>query len=390
MDDSIGFGVGLDNSSIERIGEVEPETVAETIKPIDSVAQSEMAAIIALLAAWHPILIPPNDTASHKKVVGLDVAASTLNIAKQENDVITSSWETYLTMLKQLDEQHKASRELHDKEDVTIKSDISGKLEAVVNGVKQWVVDPSQTIPVDGVSAGLSSAFLASLAASNVDIIAGSTAQAALQDLTSNNPILDNLTTPGTPSVNRDAIFAAEVVASLYYSTFIQQTTLQTVQQAAPVVKPGNDSQFAINFANNVLAISTLKVQGDDPADNKSDQDRNKLIRVQLYTMALNLIYRTQFDGMTGKELLGLIQSNNLQVPEGINPKSPEWIATLNLINALKTILPGVSPSVLQEMMDYVDEKHSAESMRESFHMLVDQLAAGPEVEAERKTLARG
>lgn len=389
MDDPIGFGIGLDKSSIQSVSEVTPEAAATSITPVDTVSQSEMAAIIALLAAWNPILIPPSDSPSKVDLVASTAGNAILQYGKDEQDVISSSWEAYLAMINQLQQKYEESRKEHDRVDATQQPDLLSKLDAAANGVKQWVVDPSQTIP-DGTNIALSSAFLASMMVSNVDTLMASAGQAAVQDIGSSNPIIDSLNTPGTAALDHDSAFAAELVASLYYSAFIQQTTLQMVQQAQAGAKPGNDSDFAVKFANNVLAIATVKISGDDANGNKVDKGRNDYVRVQLYTMALNLIYRTQFGGMSGQELLGLVQSPTVKAPEGIDPKSPEWIATLNLINALKTILPGMSPEVLQKMMDYVDEKHSAESMRESYNLLIGDLAAAPKVDAQRSIHARG
>jgi len=428
-----GFGTQDPNAqSVSGTSNVQGgSTGTSGVSSQSSIQKSELEAIEALLAAGFPMLLPPNLTATNFRdlsdngsVSGIGATASSdayIKLASQieqtKNDIINSMWDNF----------NKAVRELADrarKDDIrrwTEDADRAGPKSSTEyyayllslsatqraaesatsenslavqfnNTFNTWMVQPVANNSVSGVSSSQGypdSSFISGcVACSSSDVVRGAigAVSPSLGYQMSVSPVADALYATGpTSGLPVDYQAAAGLVAALLNGGAVYKATNDTIQQAASNGKPPQDLNFAINYAQNIMKIVTHNVEKGQPT-NPQAKSQNQLIRLMLSTMALNMVYRAAFGGMSGKEFADLIAGNTQNLPAQVKPLLEQ------LVGYVKSFLPDnpvAYQSTLVNLMAYVDNKNSVDSMLNTTRMFSELLKTG-DIDGQRAISTTG
>jgi hypothetical protein len=217
-----------------------------------------------------------------------------------------------------------------------------------------------------------SSSFLAGCVACSPDAIRNAIgiSGAALGFQLSSSPVADALFAVGpTSGLPGDYQAAAALVAALLNGGAVYKASADTMV-ASGGAKPQYDLNFAVNYAKNIMAIVTKNIEGQEPTS-PEQASQNTMIRLMLSAMALNMVYRSAYGGMQGKEFENLLAGNTTDLPEEVKGLIEQLVS---LVNAY---LPQDSKSkadTIRRLMEYVDSKDSVNSMLETSRLFASFL----------------
>lgn len=398
-------------------GQVEYDQNASTIEKTDQQLLEEL-----FLSMQFPGLYPPSmsmqdlsdviATGNSRSISALaDSGAITkMNMAYEQtkSDIISSIWESFAKSVQELE---KLSKEAYIKkwiEDVGKEGPKSGAeyfayllalsssrraeelskdgdqgqsaLYAQFNAsFNQWFSMPSAGSTV--VDRTLDPSFKVGALASNADIVSEAIALVGFAGASqlSVSPLADALTAVGPNSgLPADGQAAASLIAALLYSGARNKADVETLEEAAGKGQPPKDLDFAVNFARNILAIVSQRLDGEDSVG-KERAGHNQMIRLMLSVMALNLVYRAGYGGMEGsKEFAALLEEG------GTNDIDLALKPTIDrLIAQIKNFLPSDEPNRFQtiaSLSEYIDSKDSTESMLATSRMFAASLNVRPDI----------
>jgi hypothetical protein len=389
-----------------------------------TLAQSELEALILMIVASYPMLQPPTFTATSFRdlssggvaaVGGVSNAIGKLEMtaAEKEHEIISFMWDLYTKTIQELDERwekiYKKLEELDvmkdgpksaaeylaflmalsstqradelDPKQTSNSNDLSVKDSSLVTQFNQtyhyWITHPvergdNQAIPGLSGSYPDTSFISGSLTCSiqNVrDAIGGVDQQSGVQ--LSVNPVADALFACGPVSaLPADYQAAAALVAALLNNGAMFKATNDTIEKAKG--EPPKDIDFAINYGKHILAIVTHNLERGEPIS-KARASQNRLIRLMLSVMALNLLYRAVYGGMTGKEFLGLLKGELPELPDEVKILMKQLVQQ---INRQLPSDPAARQSAESHLQNYVDSKVSVESMMETTRLFSSLLSS--------------
>lgn len=419
--------------SIPAPGQVEYDQNASTMSQSDQQLMAEL-----YLAMQIPGLFPPNmfvkefaDLASTGKLESIGAVSNSdaINILamkyeQAKNDIITSIWENFAKSVQELEQLSKeayikkwvlevnkegpkssteyyafllalsASRRAEELGE-SDKSALSVQFNTLAN---QWLnvpSDNSMAVTNDRTNAAadvqnpavnaIDSSFKVGTLASNADVMSEAIAVASAIGAPrwTVSPVADAVFAVGpNTGLPLDSQAAAALVAALLYGGIRNKTDVETLENAAKQAQPPQDLDFALNYAKNILALVSQKVEGEDTA-NKEQAGQHQMIRLMLSIMALNLIYRAGYGGMEGsKEFTALLQEGGT---DDIDPAIKPTID--NLIAKIKEFLPADEPNrsqMIASLSEYIDSKDSVESMLSTTRMFAASLNAKPDISGGR------
>lgn len=443
MDDSnIGsYNFGTQNPNGSPVGGTDnvqaPPPVAPSPPPSQTestISKSELdqLALLMLIAAGFPILVPPidgtklqnsGDAAAIGAIEGAKGAytALVMTVESKKNEIINSMWDQYLDKLHEFAERVRKEDQRDFLEGLgqtaktaaeylaylfytsaiktvegTVGNDSRDSNSALAvqfdNTFKQWMTPDGTLSP--GSTDYPSATFIAGALAANVDLLKDSVALALVLDFKiSTSPVADALLAVGPASgLPGDYQAAAAMIAALLNGGAVYKSTRDTIEQAANTGKPSRDLGFALNYAKNIMAIVTRPMDKGEQG-NPLRAAQNQMIRLMLSTMALNLVYRSALGGMSGKELKDLLDEEDPTLP---NAKFPEEMKAImpqiqELVSAINRFLPKdpqARAEMISRLMEYVDSKKSVDSMLQTTKDYNEMLKTSQSVENNRQVIS--
>lgn len=385
---------------------------------ISTLKKSELEAIILELLAGSPMLQPPHSNATNlqdlvSNALTGSVDATTALAAlgskweQTKNDIISTMWDTYLAALHKKDDEKKAEYIKHWTEDINkggpksaaeyyaylmslpqtqkideISDPQNGALAAQFTAVNNWLIKPSETgnaiEPASNVTAGQASAgypdsrFIVGALIVSQDVVReaiGATTQSI-----SLNPVADALFALGPSSgLPMDSQSAVALVAALLNGGAVYKANSDTVEQAAKNNQLPQDVNFAINYAKNILAIVTHNVQ-EDQGTAPDEFSQNRLVRLLLSTMALSVLYRSVFHGLTNEERNDVIGGNTSSLPQEVRELFEQLTAEINSVLPQD---PASREAMLGMVYSFVDQNRSVDSLFGTTRILKQLLTSG-------------
>lgn len=367
-----------------------------------SIERSEIEALALLLAASQPNLLPPASVATHiNHLVGTGAVANNkaimeieIQAEKTKNDIINNMWTAYQKGVEESAKRAKADylRHLRDQQertgveraaggyltylmslssgqrtkeiDSTGGSTVSGVFAATLH---QWAVAPVQQGITEPNNNYPSAAFISGALLANSGLVRSAIGDSsdALGFQMSVSPVADALTSVGPVSgLPGDYQAAAALVAALLNGGAMYKATFDTIEEKAGQGKKPEDIDFAINYAKGIMNI-VKNSPSDDVTQNKEQVQQKQLIRVMLSTMALNLLYRASYGGMTGEEFASLLKGNT-----NVHPEIKSLMTSL--VDLLKSLLPQAGKArsqMIASLMEFVDSKTSVDDMLATTHL---------------------
>lgn len=407
---------GPDDPNVQPNNQVTPvSNSGSPASPLSasSIQASELQALALMLLANFPVLVAPDSNGNAAPAVGAaQVAATTMNTASIQHDIISGMWDKYIENIREVAERAK-------KDDIKHQTELAGQsgpkssaeyltflmsisatqraeeiagsaANALTTNFTQtyntWLVNPidsGSSTAILGLSSGSypAASFMAGCVACNPDAIRNAIGVdgAALGIQLSASPVADALAAVGpTSGLPGDYQAAAALVAALLNGGAVNKATAETVAASDGGAKPQYDLNFATNYAKNVMAIVTKNIGAEDPTDPQR-AEQNNMVRLMLSVMALNMVYRAAYGGMQSTELQGLLAGDTSE----LNPEVKGILEQLaSLVNAF---LPKNSrESTIARLLEYVDSKDSVDSMLETSRMFSSFLEERGKLTGER------
>ena len=114
------------------------------------------------------------------------------------------------------------------------------------------------------------------------------------------------------------------------------------------------------------MNIITKNIEGNGTLDpQKSSQ--NGLVRLMLASIALNMLYRAGYGGMSGIDLASLLEGNTGDIPDAIKEPIEQLI---DIANQYLPENPTDRGNILANLTKYVDSKQSVDSMLQTTRLL--------------------
>ncbi|MBA3816682.1 MAG: hypothetical protein H0X29_09245 [Parachlamydiaceae bacterium] len=256
---------------------------------------------------------------------------------------------------------------------------IDGKnalIERFSQAFNQWIIEPNKQVHLSGKVTDIdypSSSFIAGCMVCGVDIVRDAIKNTSnvFQHQLRDNPIADVLFA-AAPSMmlSPDYQSAAALIVALLNNGAVYKATEDALKKGKEEGSPPRDLDFAIKYARQIIAIVTHK--GASNSEHKEIQERDRLVRLMLTVMALNMLYRSAYGGMTGEEFGAILKGETNDIHERIK----SLIEQLSFL--IKANLPAaekVREETVLKLMDYVDSKDSIDSMLQSTRILATLLS---------------
>lgn len=406
-------------------GQVEYDQNASTIKKTDQQILEEI-----FLAMQFPGLLPPNMTmndlsemvATGNSITGIAnssaITKADMLYEQTKNDIISSIWENFTKSIREMEALSKEAyikkwdqevakggpkssaeyfaytlalsssnraKELSNEGDVG-QSTLYSQFKTAFD---QWFnVSENNGIGISDegkdkaiASGGIDPSFKIGALVSHADIMSEAAALIGLTAATqlTISPVADALTAVGPNSgLPGDSQAAGAMIAALLYGGAKNKADVETLEKAAAKGQPPQDIDFALNFAKNILAIVSQKLEGEASAS-REEPGQHQLIRLMLSVMALNLLYRAGYGGMEGsKEFTALLAKGGT---DNIDPMIKPTID--QLVAQIKNFLPKDEPArsnMIASLSEYIDTKDSSESMLATSRMFAASLNARPDI----------
>lgn len=378
-----------------------------------SISQSQMEAMAMMMIAGMPLLVPPNDnvdSSSSLSSQNIDAIVRQVDISTQqmEHEIITEMWDKFLETLHEIAAQQRAAdrrREIFDTDKTgpmsgseylvylmsvslnqraleTKDEGISPLVSQFSNTYNQWLISPADATSISTSGDYPSASFIAGAVASNPDAIRAAIGAdgAALGVQLSVSPVADALLAVGPASgLPGDYQAAAALVAAMLYNGAVNRAVQNNLDPASTGAKPVQDLNFAIGFARTIMAIVAQSLEGAQSND-PQQAGQSDLIRLMLASVALNMIYRAGYGGMSGVDMDSLIRGT-ANVPE--NQISGIVAQLLGVIRGYLPADAAARDEAIARLSEYVDSKESVDSMLGTSNLLSSQLGTG-EITAER------
>ena len=375
-----------------------------------SIQKSELEALVQLMSANFPILIPPISSPSGSSgsiSSSSSIAAADVVFDQTKSDIINKMWDSYIEQLRQIADRMKEEDIKKETVDATKngpkssteyftylmsvsasrRADETGESNGVspqfAIAFNQWLVNPvtsGNNMAAWGVGAYPSAAFVVGAVAANPDAIrtAIGADSSVLGVQLSSSPVADALLAIGpTSGLPGDYQAAAALVAALLYQGALAKATVDTV--AASGGKPLQDLNFALNYAQQTMAIVTKNIGAEDPT-NPHRAGQNNMVRLMLSAMALNMVYRAAYGGMQGNDMVSVLAGNTADIPDHVRNIVDQLAG---LVNFYMPKDAGARASTLAALMEYVDSKDSVDSMLETSRLYTSFLNTG-DIDAKR------
>lgn len=403
---------------------------------ISSISKSELEALVMMLAAGIPVLQFPNvivtnfnELSQNGGVAGVAAKGTAyqqiaLLVEETKHDIITSMWDKYIEDIRDAADRAKQDDIKRWTTEVAKNGPKSGseylayilalsanrRAEELGDGGQSglavqfnqafnyWLVDPIQSKDtavggVGGVDKSLKdgypdSSFITGCVVCGSDSIRGVIgaigAAAAAADL-SLSPVSDAFLAVGpNTALPMDSQAAAAMIAALLNGGAVMKANAKTIEDAAAKGQPPRDLDFAKNYAKQILTIVTHEPKGGEPLD-KQQQGQNGMIKLMLSAMALNMVYRAAYGGMSGEEFASLLKGDTAKLP----PQIKDLIESL--LDQIKAYLPDdpeKRSSLVVSLMEYVDSKDSVDNMLQTTRMFTAALSTS-DID-QRRLLAKG
>lgn len=219
-----------------------------------------------------------------------------------------------------------------------------------------------------------SASFIAGCVVSGEDLVRNAIGglSVAVNYQMSDTPIAPVIAAVGPPSDQSiDSLAAAALLATLLNNGAAFKAANDTLKKASGKGFLRRDLDFAIHYAKNIINI--VKIRSNPPVE-KGLKDQNSLIRLMLCTMALNILYRAVYDGMTGIEFKSMLQGDTADIQENIKSLVEQLIALVNENlpdNAVKR------SETIERLMKYIDSKDAVNSILQTTRILTRLLGRG-------------
>jgi len=379
--------------------------------------------IIEMMMASFPTLqqpaqILPDGAIQATSKSGPQVNILAMQTAEMKNNIITNMWKQFTEAVKDGEEKAKKSdiisQEIKDNahhkrmevergQGPLSAADYQTYLTSLTVGERSKEIDPAAQMgallnqwivaPIDNSSAVASGNTLDASFIVGALIISSSMVFDAVGDSShklgfelSVSPISDALAATGPSSgLPADSQAAAAMIAALLNGGLVYKATSETIAEGLKGNTEPKDLNFAMNYAKGIIALVTKNIEGGQ-SQNPVTAKQNTLIRLMLTSMALNLLYRARYGGMTGEEFAKLVNSSLDEEepyikPLGDQPEIHESIKSLvkQLVGLLKGFLPtdpAERAEMVSSLMEYVDNKNSVDSMLETTHLFKSYLNA--------------
>lgn len=252
-------------------------------------------------------------------------------------------------------------------------------IERFSQAFNQWVLDPNKQARLQGGDAGMlddfpSSSFIAGSMVSGIDIVreAIKSTSGIFQNQLKESPVADVLfATALNTGLSPDYQAAAALIVALLNNGAAYKATEDALKKGKEKGTPPRDLDFAIKYAKHIIAIVTHKTVSSN-VENKEIKERDRLVRLMLSVMALNMLYRSAYGGMTGEEFGEILKGTTDDIHEKIKALVEQ------LAQLIKANLPKpeeVRAETVLRLMDYVDSKDSIDSMLQSTRILANLLS---------------
>lgn len=390
----MSLGIGLGSSSPddqingpESVQNVPPPSSDTSPTSASSIQASELqAGAMAILAAGIPLLEPPTVAAtSFSELAALsNVKSSSMGALiaaeKSKNDIITSLWDNYDKMLKQIADDYKESEKRKD-----LYPELSASEQARLT-LQQWM-GGTFAVSMSGTLAG---------GVGDVRNLVSAVSSDGM-DRISVSPFADAVAGVGGPlsGLPMDTQAACALVAALLNGNVVSRTNIEILSNSLgkKPPQPPQDLDFAIQYTNNILAMVIPQIdKGAGLSPERASLNRS--VRLTLATMALNLLYRTIYGGMNGLEMKELLQAdpknlaNILKFPDSM-PEALQAKLT-SLMRQLLSQIQGCFPddpakkqNLIENIAKYVNQKDSVSSMLATTQMFRSYLSdVGSDIQA--------
>lgn len=328
---------------------------------------------------------------------GIDDFINSLGEVEQTKEtIITTIWQNYDQNLKEF------SQRMHNSDIQTWIQEVKGKeikssteyyafilaqsavrqpdgkiplVEQFSSAFNHWVLNPhKQVSEANNTQEYPSSSFIAGSMMAGVDIVRDAIKSTIniFQHQLHDSPLADVLfaVVPGI-TLTPDYQSAAALIVALLNNGAIYKATEDALKKGKEKNIPPKDLDFAIKYAKQVIAIVTHKITNESP-QNKEIQERDRLVRLMLTVMAMNMLYRAAYGGMTGLEFGTILKGETADIHEKIKPLIEQ------LAHLIKNNLPATEQArqdTILRLMDYVDSKDSIDSMLQSTRILANLLS---------------
>lgn len=352
-----------------------------------SIKQSELEAAVLLMVAGIPVLQIPDPSGNVSNTSQIAGVAG-LAAAAKEQDIINTMWDRYIENIREIADRLK-KEDFKDEVENLSRSGPKSSTEyfaflmaatanqkaievdgtspnplavQFTNAYNDWLVNPLESGAIVG-AAGVypSAAFMAGCVACTPDAIRTAIgADSALLGIQlSASPVADALAAAGpTSGLPGDYQAASALVAALLYGGAVNRATAETIAHGSGA-KAQYDLNFATNFAKQIMAIVTKDI-GKGDSTNPYREAQNTMMRLMLSAMALNMVYRSAYGGMHGKEFAALLSGD----VKDIDPAIRELVSQLaDLVNSHLPGDPKAREETIARLMEYVDSKDSVDSM---------------------------
>lgn len=248
-------------------------------------------------------------------------------------------------------------------------------IERFSQALNQWIIEPNTQFPLSGEDMPVypSSAFIAGSMVCGVDIVRDAIKNTTniFQHQLQNSPVADVLFA-AAPSVvlTPDYQAAAALIVALLNNGAVYKATEDALKQGKEKNSPPRDLDFAIQYARHIISI--VKHKSSIFSQHKEIQERDRLIRLMLTVMALNMVYRSAYGGMTGEEFGAILKGETSDIHDRIK-LLVEQLA--GLIKANLPVYEEVRAETILKLMDYIDRKDSIDSMLQSTRILANLLS---------------
>jgi hypothetical protein len=409
-----GLKASTQQAEASRVAETKyAEAIRRKIEE-STLSPSEIEMLVSLIAINSPQLSQP--VAGNSMTVGsIDdktVVKLQLKAAEIKHDIITSMWDAFLVNLHEIADRAKKDDEAKALlERVERGIPVSGgeyysylltlaassradELDGVDDGqdtltqtFQRWLVDPTDQSggaminPFAVNPLGYPSLdFVASVMMLSPDIFKGPSTGSDI----SLSPVADAIAACGpTSGLPTDTQAAAALIAALLNGGAVSYANAQVVNKAEESQEVPKDLDFAINYAKSIAQIVSQMIPRMEDADTAAGQT-DRMIAITLIAMAINMVYRGLYGGMTGQEFTEL-RNHPEKIPKEIK-------ATLDqLMKLLDQVLPKdpvERAETLAAIEEYIDNKPSVEDMLSTTKLYSSYLVARRQISGSGSTVA--
>ncbi len=367
-----------------------PATVTPSTNYFNSsIGISEQELIALLLMPGYAILPQPTTTSGET-----DAKTTVASVENTKAQIVNWMWQTFSDGLEQIAKTAKQDAAKHEIEESQRKSEdikrsylkqeilksasnpdsvnsTKSKLQVIFDHTfLQWLNPANGVAVLPNMTTYPSTGFIAGATAVSLDVVRN--AVGAVSNETGSqlsvSPIADALQAVGPSSgLPGDYQAATALVAAILYNGSVLRATFDTLQEANASNKPPEDLQFAMNYAKNIIAIVTFNIEQNQPSNNPLEAKQNRLMRLMLSMMAINMVYRLAYGGMTGKEFVALLNGETANLTADVKATLTQLS---DLVNSFLPQDPAGRSASIAELAAYIDNKNPVQEMLKTTSLL--------------------